>query len=276
MRPARVLCCFAITIFLVAGASSVSATDPLARDASWTVPDVDQMEMRVRASLDQMGVKPGEIDAVAKDFTDAVRRDDADALEAFIAALDDMLPIVDRLVGLLRTDPVAAASELDPGTSTYASLEAMPRPMRMSIRTWLGRELVRERLYDEALPVIAEVDPTESIDPSAALFYRAVCYQALLMKKEALRDLRVLLENEDQMPRRYSRTAKLMIADIKPMKKDSLDEISRLMTDVTRRLDLGRSGERVKEREQEIIDKLTKLIEKAEEEQKRQQQQQQQ
>jgi YesN/AraC family two-component response regulator len=48
------------------------------------------------------------------------------------------------------------------------------------------------------------------------------------------------------------------------------------MTDVTRRLDLGRAGDETQEREQEVIDKLTKLIDKIEEQQKQQQQQQQQ
>ncbi len=106
----------------------------------------------------------------------------------------------------------------------------------MTVRTWLGRELVRGRYFDEALPAIAEVDPIESIDPAATLFYRGACYHALLMKEEALADLRRLLENEKQCPVRYSRTAQMMIADIKPLKEDSLDEISRIMTDVTRRL----------------------------------------
>ncbi|MEO1619374.1 MAG: hypothetical protein AAFV88_26315, partial [Planctomycetota bacterium] len=103
-----------------------------------------------------------------------------------------------------------------------------------------------------------------------------VCYHALLMKKEALQDLRALLENEDACPVRFSRLAKLMVADIKPLKEDSLDEIARLMTDVSRRLDLGRSNEKVEDQEQKIIDKLTKLIDKLEEQQQQQQQQQQQ
>jgi len=136
--------------------------------------------------------------------------------------------------------------------------------------------LVRARLYDEALPVIAEVDPVESIDPASALFFRGVCYHTLLMKKEALADLRRLLENEEDSPVRFARTAKMMVADIKPLKDDSLDEISRLMTDVSRRLDLGRANEEVEKREQQIIDKLTKIIDKIEKEQQQQQQQQQQ
>ncbi|MCG8648614.1 MAG: hypothetical protein MI861_02210, partial [Pirellulales bacterium] len=107
-------------------------------------------------------------------------------------------------------------------------------------------------------------------------FYRGACYHALLMKKEALADLRRLLENEKDCPVRFTRTAQMMVADIKPLKEDSLDEISRIMTDVTRRLDLGRADEEVKDREQKIIDKLSKLIDKLEQQKQQQQQQQQQ
>ena len=48
------------------------------------------------------------------------------------------------------------------------------------------------------------------------------------------------------------------------------------MRDVERRLDLGRAGKRVREEEQEIVDKLEKLIDKAEQQLQEQQQQQQQ
>ena len=185
------------------------------------------------------------------------------------------VPVIDDLLKQANASDAMTGLTIDPGTEAYAAVESLPKSMRMSLRTWLGRELVRVRLYDEALPVIAEVDPTESIDPAAVLFYRAACYHALLMKKEALADLRKLLENEDKMPVRFARTAKMMIADIKPLKIDSLDEISRLMTDVTRRLDLGRTDEQTKDQEQKIIDKLTKLIEEIEEQQQKQQQQQQ-
>ena len=123
------------------------------------------------------------------------------------------------------------------------------------------------------MSVLAELDPTASVDPAAVLFYRGASFHSLLKKKEALADLRRLLENQDDCPVRYVRTAQLMIADIKPLKVDSLDEISRLMSDVTRRLDLGRSGDEVQDREQEVIDKLTKLIEDLEKQQQQQQQQ---
>jgi hypothetical protein len=65
-----------------------------------------------------------------------------------------------------------------------------------------------------------------------------------------------------------------MEADLKPLKADSLDEISRLMADVQRRLDLARAGKKVRDEEDEIIKKLEKMIEEMEKQQQQQQQQQ--
>ncbi len=249
--------------------------DSLTRRATWNRVETAEMARLLRSSLDELGVIADEMDRVTDDFLAAMEERDLDPLDAYVDNTRRLVPVIDELMNQTSSDAAAAAESLDPNTPGYGAIESLPMSMRMTVRTWLGRELVRERLYDEALPIIAEVDPVESLDPAAALFYRGVCYHALLMKKEALTDLRQLLENEDDCPIRFSRTARMMIADIKPLKDDSLDEISRIMTDVTRRLDLGRSGGDVKDREQSIIDKLTKLIDKLEKQKQQQQQQQQ-
>jgi hypothetical protein len=229
----------------------------------------------LRSSLQSLGAATEQIDRTAESFLRVLERENADPLDAYVQCVAEVVPTVSDLMQLASKDLIAAASAIDPSTPGYGAIESLPKSMRMTVRTWLGRELVRYRLYDEALPVIAEVDPPFSIDPASALFYRGSCYHALLMKSDALSDLRRLVENEDETPIRFTRTAKLMIADIKPLKEDSLDEISRIMTDVTRRLDLGRADDEVKQQEQKIIDKLTKLIEKLEQQQQQQQQQQQ-
>jgi hypothetical protein len=257
-------------------ASAVFAEDALQRRASWQANDTESMARMLRSSLDQLGVAPADMDQISDEFVAAIEKRDADPLSAYIQVTRDFVPVIDKLATLTERDLVEAAVSLDPDTQGYGALESLPKSMRMTVRTWLGRELVRRRLYDEALPVIAEVDVPESLDPAASLFYRGACYHALLMKDEALADLRRLLENEEDCPIRFARTAQMMVADIKPLKEDSLDEISRIMTDVTRRLELGRTDEEVKDREQQIIDKLTKLIDKLEEQQQQQQQQQQQ
>jgi tetratricopeptide (TPR) repeat protein len=247
----------------------------LESEQSWNVLTGDQMSMVLRGSLGEFGAGQSLIDEASQRFRQQLEQDGRDPIDAFVHAVASLTDSVDRLTQMAEKDPISAAASIDPSASDYADIESLPKPIRMTVRTWLGRLLVRARLYDEALPVIAEVDVTESIDPASSLFYRGACYHALLMKKEALSDLRILLENEDDCPVRFTRLAKLMIADIKPLKEDSLDEISRLMTDVSRRLDLGRSGEKVEGQEQKIIDKLTKLIDKLEEQQQQQQQQQQ-
>ncbi len=254
----------------------ILAADALERRASWHRYDAAEMTQKLRAGLDDLGVVPDQMDRIAEEFLAAIEKQDADPLDAYVRVTRKLVPVIETLASQSEKSVAIAGAKVDPNTPTYGDLESLPKSMRMSVRTWLGRALVRARLYDEALPVIAEVDPTESIDPAATLFYRGACYHALLMKKEALADLRRLLENDDDCPVRFARTANLMVADIKPLKEDSLDEISRIMTDVTRRLDLGRTDEDVKKQEQRIIDKLTKLIEKIEEQQQQQQQQQQQ
>ncbi|TWU02979.1 hypothetical protein [Stieleria varia] len=256
-------------------ASATADDESLENQASWHARDAESMSGLLRQSLDQLGAAPVAMDETSQRFLSAIEQQDADPLDAFVSVIQPLVPSVRDLIQSATDDPIAAAKSMDPSQSVYAEIESLPKQMRMSVRTWLGRLLVRQRLFDEALPVIAEVDVVESLDPASALFYRGACYHALLMKKDALTDLRRLLENEADSPVRFTRTAKLMIADIKPLKEDSLDEISRLMSDVTRRLDLGRSNEQVEDQEQKIIDKLTKLIEKLEEQQQQQQQQQQ-
>ena len=59
--------------------------------------------------------------------------------------------------------------------------------------------------------------------------------------------------------------AKLMDADIRPLETDSLDEISRLMSDIRRRLNFGHAGKRVRQEEDDVIAKLDKKIKEIEE-----------
>ncbi len=138
---------------------------------------------------------------------------------------------------------------------------------------YYGRWLAQHEFYDESLERLEKVKLDEVLDPAALLFYRGLMEHQLLKKDRCLATVKQLLENEDSIPRRYAVVGQLMIADIEPMKTDSLDEIARLMSDVGRRTGLNRSGKRVRDQEKEVIEKLDKLIEEMEKKQQQQKQQ---
>lgn len=133
-----------------------------------------------------------------------------------------------------------------------------------NVRAYLGRYLVQMRMYDEAQWNFEEVDPALVVDPATLLFHRAVCEQQLLQRDEGMATLKALLENTEAVPARYRTVATLMQYELQSLRPDSLDEVSRLMSDVERRLDLGRAGQRVQKREERIVAVLDKIIEKLE------------
>jgi hypothetical protein len=85
------------------------------------------------------------------------------------------------------------------------------------------------------------------------------------MKTEGLQTIEQLLKNTEGVPVRYSTVAALMQYDLEALREQSLDEVARKMTDVERRLGLGRTGEKVQKKEEEIVIALDELIKKVEE-----------
>lgn len=136
--------------------------------------------------------------------------------------------------------------------------------LRDHVRLYLARWLAQNEFYDEALVHFAKLDLEKVLDPSTMLFYRGLIEHQLFKKDRCLVTLKRLLENSKQLPRRYEVLSKLMLADIQPMEPDSLDEISRMMSDIGRRTGLLRSGKQVRNEEEMVIKKLDKLIEKLE------------
>ncbi len=136
-----------------------------------------------------------------------------------------------------------------------------------NLRLLYARALTGWNRYDEALEVYAEIDPQHVVDPAGALFHRAVCETALLQKDAALTSLDRLLHETEQTPARYVTLAELMQVDLEKLEEKSLDEVSRQMDDVRRRLDLGHAGQKVQRVEEKIITTLDELIKKAEQQQ---------
>ena len=133
-----------------------------------------------------------------------------------------------------------------------------------NLRLWYGRWLAQGAMFDESREQLVGLEPEDVVDPATLLFYQAVVHHRLLDQEAGMKALERLLAGVDQSPRRYAAVARLMQADLKGLKPDSLDHIARRMDDVRRRLDLGRSGPKVRKIEDGVIESLDKLIEKLE------------
>lgn len=145
--------------------------------------------------------------------------------------------------------------------------DAMPDLARQHLRLSVGRFLAQRQLYEEALEVLVAVDPKQVVDPASYFFQRAICEHQLLKKGDAMKSLGNLLDNTQNVPERYKAVALLMRHDIEQLKDASLGEVAKKMSDVERRLILGRGGEKTQKVEEEIVEALDEIIKKAEQQQ---------
>jgi hypothetical protein len=150
--------------------------------------------------------------------------------------------------------------------------EERPEFIRNNMRLYFGKWFAMHQMYNESLEVLTPLSAEQVVDPASLLFYQAASHYRLRDKEAGVALLEKLLENEKDLPKRYSTVAELMLADLKALKPDTLDEVSRLMDSVKVRLGLGRAGKRVRTEEDEVVKKLEKMIDELEK--KRQQQQQ--
>lgn len=172
-------------------------------------------------------------------------------------------PEVRRLMNRARlVDGPLIAPRIEPLLETDSSSF-----FNLELRVYYGRYLARRRMFDEALEVLEPVDPAMVADPATCLFFRAVCEHQLLMKDQALMTLKQLTQDTERVPVAYSTVAVLMQDELKNLKSQSLDEITRMMSDVERRLGLGRGGQETQKREQEVIAALDEMIKKIEQSQ---------
>ncbi len=137
-----------------------------------------------------------------------------------------------------------------------------------NVRYYVARNLAQFRMVDHSLELFNSTKPDNLVDPAGYLFFKAVCEHQLLQKKACEKTLDQLLNRTESVPERYTQVAILMQADLADLKEESLNEISRKMSDVERRLELGNSGKKVQKVEDEIIASLDKLIKQMEDQSK--------
>ncbi|MFO0904116.1 MAG: hypothetical protein U0939_14025 [Pirellulales bacterium] len=265
-----VLCATLTVVWCGSPADVANADDAeLGRRASWSTPSLEQVKAELDGWLAGRSADEATRQRLASLFPPGEVLESPELLDRVATAIGDVDPAAKTLLESIQADEAWdkwLASPLLADAKT-------PSIVRNNLRLYAGRHLAQRSLYDEALELLAGVEPNQVVDPASLLFYRSVSHHRLLDKDKCLPALAQLMENEKAIPRRYLTLAKLMDADLRPLKADSLDEIARLMDDVHRRLDLGRAGKKVRQEEDDVIAKLDKMIEELEEQLKQQQQQ---
>ena len=256
---------------------SAYGSDPLLlkKQSSWNWPESEKVIQQVNSYL-QSRSSPSAPSVAKLDSSDTLALRGVGLLNYVLSSTAKSESAVAAIKEIIDA-PFAAGNyaKLDAQLSSILANGSIPAWLRADLQLICCRYMVHHGLYDEALQRLLPLAQEPTSDPATWLFCTGVCQHHLMQRTACLETLEKLLERETELPSRYAITARLMQADIKPYKEDSLDEIARLMNDVERRLTLGRAGKTVQDKEQAIVDKLDKMIDKLEQQQQQQQQQQQ-
>ena len=230
--------------------------------ASWSMPTPEEIRQQLDSWLEGYS-----IDVLTRAKIDVLWPEQGGPTDP--AAMLDQLVTTMALVDAETRDLLTSLDEESslPGEFPFLVDEQKPDWIRHNVRLYYGRWLSQHRFHDEALVQLEGLETGDVIDPASLLFYQGTAHHRLLNKEKCLPLISRLLEQADAIPRRYATLAQLMKSDIEPLKKDSLNEIARLMDDITRRLSLGRAGKKVRNEEDEVIAKLDKMIEELEQQQ---------
>ncbi|HCP84956.1 MAG TPA: hypothetical protein DIT88_11190 [Planctomycetaceae bacterium] len=253
-----------LALVLTATTASVNAQDELSKRASWEYPAVESVKSMLHEILSELGANEAQIQSATANWTTETLP--TEMLDLFVNGIASVNGDVANLVKLCQSAPDSVITSIPVILTNTDTPEVMRHNLRLYYARWLGQY----RFYDESLEVIESLSTAQVVDPATLLFFQAAGYQQVLKKDECLAAVKQLLEQQEVIPQRYSRVAQLIQADLAPLKTDSLDEVARLMDDITRRLEFGRAGKRVRKEEDDVIAKLDKMIEELEKQQQQQ------
>ncbi len=255
-------------LLLLVGASLCLAVEPRLEMGTWHPPSVEQVRDRVFAWLTER--KPAPADRAKAEAIWEVKGESPSATEVLERLIRTVAVIDENAKKLVALCSQPAAPRTLPPQSWLVDPQT-PDWIAKNFRVWYGRWLAQQRLFDEAAEQLDGIQAEEVVDPATLLFYQAVVHHRLLNREVAADALARLLDAPDSCPRRYVTIARLMEADLKDLKEESLDHIARRMEDIQRRLDLGRAGPKVREIQDGVVKSLDKLIEELESAQQQQQ-----
>ena len=251
----------AVLFALLSCISRAPAEDTL-RGATWKQPSPAEVHATALQWL-QTRTKDEAVRKQAAELWPAETPAGFDVLDTFAATVVLVEPRADAILQYSRTGSVETAR---PEVAWLAKADVPPL-VRNNLRLLLGRRHVQLYYFDESLEQLGGLSPPDVVDPAALLFYSAVAHHRLLHREEGLAAIEQLLERRAVLPARYSALAALMETDLRQLKDETLDHISRRMEDIERRLDQGRSGEKVRDIEDGVVKSLDKLIKELEDQQ---------
>ncbi len=249
-----VSCCFGHSLYAASG-------DDLARRATWTSPLPSETRDKLFSWLDTQDLDDATKQQLQQSWAGAETWRPDQVLEQLVTSVAAVDPRARQLHELCQQ--ARPAYEVPP--TTFQNDDSLAPWLTANLHLYFGLWLANQQLFDESWEQLNGLQATDIVDPAALLFYQGVTAHRRLEKDQCLSTLVTLLENEASLPQRYLVVARLMQADLEPLKPDSLDEISRLMDNIHVRLGHGRAGKRVREEEENVIAKLDKLIEQLEE-----------
>ncbi len=267
-KRARMQClCLALAALSVGGMSRAADVRPPAdfvRRATWSMPSSEAVRTLVTVWLDSR-----DLDVETRAQIDSLWTSDPQGphSDAMLDLVTTTLAMADPRIRTLVDICAAPREGVRLPEVAWLSKDATAPLVRSNLQLLYGRWLVQQKLYDEAQEQLQSLAPADVVDPAALLFYQAVVHHRALDREQGLATIARLLECEDALPRRYASVARLMQADIEGLKDESLDHIARRMEDIQRRLDLGRTGEKVRTVEDGVIASLDKLIDEMEKQQ---------
>ncbi len=252
---------FTLAVSLLIFTNGAFAQDELSRQATWQSSSFKDVETQINAWSNDL-----KIDKVLKDKIKSVWKESPqpttgpELLDRAIVCISIAHPEIETSLSEIRTKNRLLTAPTFPNLDNDKYTPFVQNNVKLHIGNWLANR----DLYDEADKILTSVELSEVVDGASLLFYRGIGQQRLLQKEECIATLEKLLENQDSIPLRFKRVATLVLADLRPLKKNSLDEVSRLMEDIERRQGLYRSGKIVRDEEEDVLAKLEKLIDQME------------
>lgn len=131
--------------------------------------------------------------------------------------------------------------------------------LRSNLGLWIAQRLIRREMLDEAMAVLDVVSSQEVAEPADYHLHVALCAYHLSNTLRTIQSLDAL-SGIANVPRRYLVVARLIKDSLQNSEPGSLESIARHMKDIGRRLELGRSDQRIAEMEVDVIEQLDVLI----------------